>query len=298
MAILKVLNGSSFVCLKPVHIFGRDPNVADTLLTTQSCSRLHCVFRWQGGQWFVTDESKNGCFINARRIEKGESVRLNKGDRFATSAEVDDHWVFTDDSSPKPVIVNQSGTQVVELMPLNILPNDESPECQILQQGPKWFFEKGQDRHEITEGDQFEMLEEWWSFYPNAVIQETEIFGERQQNIPELIFKVSQDEEHVELTLKVGEKSFSLGHKNHHYLLLELARHALDTTSPNNDEWAWMSIDLLLRNLRIEINYMNIMIYRARAAIRKCSSYWGEHLIERRRGELRFHHSIIKVEKI
>ena len=299
MAILKQLSGSSFICLKPVHILGRDPNVADTLLTTQSCSRLHCVFRWQSGQWFVTDESRNGCFLNAKKMDSGQSVRIKKGDRFSTSPDASDHWVMADESVPKPVIVNNTATKMIELSPLNILPNDREPECQILQQGPSWYYENDQDRLEMSEGFSLALAGDRWTFFPNAVLQETEIFSSTLgMDIPELVFHVSQDEEHVELTLNVGKQSFALGHKNHHYLLLEVARHALETTNDDEEEWAWMSIDLLLRNLRIEINYMNIMIYRARAAIRKCSSYWGENLIERRRGELRFHRSKIKVVKI
>ncbi len=281
------MHSQSLICLKPVHIFGRDPNIADFVLKKDSFSRMHCVFRWQNGSWFLTDESKNGCYINGDRIEQGRSMRLNKGDVFSIGNEREDQWVLTNDERPKPVLVSSDNDDYMELQTLNILPNEKQPECQILQKGQEWIFEKEHDFFPIAEGFQFSLNNNSWTFYPNHLLDETEFRGRVGEKPPNLTFNVSRNEEHIQLIFEFTVGVFDLGHKTHHYLLLEMARHLLDDPTETEKERGWMNNDLLLHNLKIDINHLNIQIYRARKDIRKCSHYWGQSLIERRRGEIR-----------
>lgn len=288
MAILKALDSQNIIYVKPTHIFGRDPSVADTVLNCDSCSRMHCVIRWQNGLWFLTDESRNGCYVNGERIEKGKSFSLTTGDTLAIGKDKGVQWVLENDNAPKPVLICENH-QLIELSSLNILPNESSPECQILKNGEEWVYESGHDYQAIDENFRCHIGGKEWTFYPNRLVQETKFYDRVNEENPKLSFNVSRNEEHVQITFELDGKSFDLGHKTHHYLLLEMARHQQQDNTQDSKDLGWMSNDLLLNNMRIDINHLNIQIYRAREAIRKCSSHWGQHLIERRRGEIRLH---------
>lgn len=287
MGILQTTDGSSLIYLKPVHVFGRDPNVADYILTNHICSRLHCVVRWQNGHWVLNDESKNGCFINGKRTERGTSVRLQKGDTFSVSHSDDPLWVLNNDECSRPVLVQLEGASFIELQNLNILPSEKQPECQIFKKGQEWIFETEQDAHPVLEGSQVVIDGHRWTFYPNQLLDETEYRDRSNQQALCLEFNVSRNEEHVQLTLDSGKQIFDLGHKTYHYLLLEMARYQLQDEIENENEKGWIANDLLLHNLKIDINHLNIQIYRARKSIRKFSNQLSQSLIERRRGEIR-----------
>lgn len=70
MGILKDLTTGRSIYLKPTHILGRDPNIVDTPLTNPMCSRLQCVLHYQNGSWFINDKSKNGTFLNGKRLSQ------------------------------------------------------------------------------------------------------------------------------------------------------------------------------------------------------------------------------------
>ncbi len=297
MAILKALNTDHSIYLKPTHIFGRDPSVADTVLNCDSCSRMHCVIRWQNGLWFITDESRNGCHINGERIEKGKGVSLSSGDTIAIGKNKDARWVLEKDNAPQPVLISEQDGQFIELQSLNILPNEASPECQILKNAEEWIYESGHDYQNISENFKCTISGKEWTFFPNHLVQETKFYEKVSEVPPKLTFNVSRNEEHVHVIFEVEGKTYDLGHKTHHYLLLEMARHQKNDNAQDQKDLGWMSNDLLLNNMRIDINHLNIQIYRAREAIRKCSSHWGQHLVERRRGEIRLHPCDIQIHE-
>ena len=295
MGTLNSIDSNDAIYLKPVHIIGRDPNAADTLIAHPGSSRLHCVLRWQAGHWFVTDESKNGCFINGKKMEKGRSLCLKKGDIFSTCKDNSSAWRLEDESVPKPAILNRESSQWIELDALNLLPDESAPECQIIQQDHSWFFEQAHEHFAIQEGFSFLMRGERWTFYPNFLLQETECFSEVEREVPEIIFDVSRNEEHIGITLRLKTEEFNLGRKTYHYLLLELARYWLEDKDAPISDRGWMSNDLILHNLGIDINHFNIQIYRARKALKEYSPDWSQHLIERRRGEVRLHECQIEI---
>lgn len=287
MGILKTLDGSRLIYLKPVHVFGRDPNVADYILTSDACSRMHCVIRWQGDHWVLTDESRNGCFVNGKQIETGSSVALREGDTLTVADDGDSQWVLFNGDCSLPVLVQLDASAYLELHPLNILPSEQQPECQIFKSGYGWVFETDKNSHPISEGSQVVINDKRWVFYPNHLLDETELRENAKSKTLTLEFDVSRNEEHVQLILGNGTEIFNLGHKSHHYLLLEMARYQLQDDIDNEKEKGWITNDLLLHDLKIDINNLNIQIYRARKSLRKFSEQLSQNLIERRRGELR-----------
>jgi predicted component of type VI protein secretion system len=50
-------------------------------------SQLHCLIVCSGRHWYLINESTNGTMINDEEIEKGNIVRLRKGDRLSLEDE-------------------------------------------------------------------------------------------------------------------------------------------------------------------------------------------------------------------
>jgi hypothetical protein len=53
----------------------------DVTITDSSVSKVHAYFRDDGGAWFLTDDdSKNGTWLNDRRLAAGKPAALENGD--------------------------------------------------------------------------------------------------------------------------------------------------------------------------------------------------------------------------
>jgi FHA domain len=50
-------------------------------------SPLHCLIVRSGGHWYLMNESANGTMINDEEVEKGNMVRLRRGDRLSLADE-------------------------------------------------------------------------------------------------------------------------------------------------------------------------------------------------------------------
>jgi hypothetical protein len=297
MGILKTPDNSRLIYLKPVHVFGRDPSVADYILSSHSCSRMHCVVKWHYDHWVLVDESKNGCFINGELADKGAIIRLFKGDTLSVAGDEDPQWTLVDENCSKPALVQLDASECRELNALNILPSEAQPECQIFKGGKGWVFETDQDTHPISEGSQIVIGGKRWIFYPNQLLDKIEFRERSHTQTLTLEFSVSRNEEHVQLSVNIGGKIFDLGNKTYHYLLLEMARYPLEDDVDNIKEQGWITNDLLLLNLKIDVNHLNVQIYRATRSINKFSKRLSESLIERRRGEIRLKPCNILINK-
>ncbi len=295
MALLRSLHTNTLVYIKPVHVFGRDPSASDIVLTHHSCSRMHGVIKWENGLWFLNDESRNGCIVNGEKLGKGKRICLEKGFHIVMAEAADHQWVVESLGEPKPVLIREDGSRFVELENNNILPNQEAPECQVVLQDQAWTLESGHELVPLKDGDSIKIAGALWRFHPNQLVEETRFHEPMAAAQPELEFFVSRNQEHVQLIFRDGNSSFDLGLKTHNYLLLEMARTYQADDGASEKDRGWMSNMLLLHNMNIDINHLNIQIYRAREAIRKCSAHWGQHLIERRRGEIRLHPSLIRI---
>lgn len=79
---LTACDGSSVVItVKDKFLVGRDnPKMAEYFEKSRFISRKHCMLTYDGGKLYAVDVSTNGTFLNGKRIEKAEMVRLKKGD--------------------------------------------------------------------------------------------------------------------------------------------------------------------------------------------------------------------------
>jgi hypothetical protein len=169
------------------------------------------------------------------------------------------------------------------------LPSAESPSC-VLYQGVdgSWRLELPyQSTLAIDDGETFQFANAQWRFYcPRALSSTTA--ADVQSDVAEatLLFRVSSDEEFVELSLKYANRVLALGARQHNFLLLTLARTRLADAASQLAEAAcgWVYKEQLATGLRMTSQQVDGEVFRIRR-------HFGHHgvpqaatIIERRPG--------------
>lgn len=284
------------VLLQPQHIFGRHPTAA-TQLTNLEASRTHAVIIWDGENWILQDTSSNGTFINGERLKKGDKVLLKMGDRVQFGNVHVENWFIKDVMPPESVLLPLTlGLETIHLQAVTALPSEDFPEVSIYASPDgQWLCETSEGTVILKTGDCVGTSEYQWRFVDAKASIETDVLSNKQPLIFDDIrfsFDVSQNEEHVSLTLTLDETPIDLGERNHHYVLLLLARKLIEDSKLGvcESEKGWLDKDLLCDMLGQSENHMNIHIYRFR---KQLSALYPDaeqlsSLIERRTGEIRF----------
>jgi len=283
--------------LQPHHIFGRHRSSSSTVLSTLDASRIHAVIIWDGEHWLVLDTSTNGTFINGVRIQKESRRRLEKSDRIHFGSDKTNTWFLLDTTPPQSMLEPVTpGLPNIVLKGIVALPSEETPEV-LLYMSPQgqWLCESAAGISVLQSGDCVGTHDNVWRFIEAKPCLETQVLEENRLdpllNI-KFNFDVSQNEEHVFLKLKVDHQEFDLGQRNHHYLLLLLARQRMNDKAAglNISEQGWVDKDLLSQMLKLNENHINIQIHRLRKQMIDTlpKSLTPPQAIERRAGEIRF----------
>ncbi|MDP2316978.1 MAG: sigma 54-interacting transcriptional regulator [Pseudomonadota bacterium] len=118
----------------------------------------------------------------------------------------------------------------------------------------------------------------------------------------ELHFQISRDQEHVELTVTWGDRSFTPKARVHAYTLLTLARVRLADEQAGAlppEERGWIHRDELCQRLRLDANLLLTHLFRARRQLAEAGMPGADDLFERRldAGQLRLGVGAVKVSQ-
>lgn len=297
MASLRNRHTQQLAYLRAVHVFGRNPDKADTVLGNLDASQIHASIRWTGAAWTLIDHSRNGSYIEGRKIgDQGQAV-LRAGQTIQFALGDSAGWEVADLQPPCAMLLPpHAGLQALVLQRFHLLPDDSAPESTLsLSPQGQWVWEHGDGATILEHGARLHIGGEVWTF---ASLNESEPTAElarrdSQHSAPVLNFSVSQNEEHISLTIAEAERSTDLGERSHHYSLLTLARLRLDDASRGTEaaSQGWVEVDRLARMLGLDGPHLNIQIFRVRNQIARAFPEGGPSLanvIERRRGEVRF----------
>lgn len=286
------------------HIFGRHPSTSHTILINPDASRMHATIFWDGEEWLLQDSSSNGTFVNGQLVLKGSKHRLHKGDLICFGNMRGDNWCLEDVSPPKSLLVPVTdGLDMVELVDLAVLPDEENPEVTLyMSPNGHWVCESPLGISVLKSGDLVGTSEQTWRFIEARASEETQRL--EQADMPRshqlgIYFDVSQNEEHVSLKFRMDDAEYDLGQRNHHYLLLLLARKRLEDKVAGVDEaeQGWIDKEDLSRMLGQSENHINIQVYRFRkqivSVLPKAMSL--PQPIERRTREMRFAYGDIEI---
>jgi hypothetical protein len=304
MATLLNLQTGESVDLLAQHIFGRHPVASSTVLKDPNVSRMHASVYWDGEFWVLQDASTNGTYINGARVQREARNRLKKDDKINFANLGGESWQLLDEFAPKSILVPQtSGMPTITLHDIAVLPNEEAPEVTLfMSPAGQWICESESGISILTSGDMVGTQDGVWQFVEAKSVAPTVFIETRNEtdcSAIEIQFEVSQNEEHVALKFKMDDKEYDLGERNHHYLLLLLARQRLADKAAGYDlsEQGWVEKDRLSQMLGQSETHINIQVYRFRKQIIKAlpQTLILPQVIERRSGEIRFVYDNIQI---
>src|SRR5262245_40152555 len=75
--------GRKFPITKRETVLGRENSRCDVWLESPAVSRLHAIFTYDNGRYFIQDnKSANGTLVNGQFIQPNSPVPLTESDRF------------------------------------------------------------------------------------------------------------------------------------------------------------------------------------------------------------------------
>lgn len=297
-------NTEEQVTLLIQHIFGRHPSTSHTVLKALDVSRMHATVFWDGEEWLLQDSSSNGTFLNGQLVQKGIKHRLHKGDEVQFASQSADTWVMDSTSAPKSLLVPVTkGLKTIELSDLAVLPNEDNPEVTLyLSPNGHWVCESPLGISVLKSGDLVGTSDQTWRFIEARASDETQKLESTDMPVSlqvSVYFDVSQNEEHVSLRFKMAGHEYNLGQRNHHYMLLLLARKRIQDKEKGltEAEQGWVDKETLSRMLGQNENHINIQVYRFRKQLvdilpKSCAL---PQAIERRTREIRFVYDSVEI---
>jgi FHA domain len=297
MAVLKEENTQKKLFLRGLHMFGRNPSRADTVLCNSDVSQIHASIRWNGKTWEITDHSRNGTLLDGRRLVANEKTALATGQTIRFSLACETGWVVETLDPPCPMLLPANEeAPVILLQGFHFLPDEDAALASVyLSAGSQWMWEDEQGHRILHDGDMVMVGDQTWKFNASNEIEVTSDL--RLQSPPALRtvlfdFAVSQNEEHIYLSIAIDGNVINLGERTHHYSLLILARKRFEDAERGIDvaSQGWISVDDLSRMLGLDAPHVNTLLFRGRNQIaRECPDESSlSNVIERRRGEVRF----------
>ncbi|MBT0569632.1 FHA domain-containing protein [Curvibacter sp. CHRR-16] len=288
--------------LRPVHMLGRDPQACHTWVNAPDVSKLHVQIHWHDGRWELCDRSRNGTWINGRRIAPDQWMPLTLHDQIHISSDPIGHWSVTDLAPPCTSLLPDDLAQAPIALHLhgNPLPDTQVSQATVYVQNGQWVLEQSTGTEALQDGRRIRVADQAWEFVLCTLLSTTldlEQLPCISPTIPDLHFHISQNEEHVTLNLQLGSQRIGLGERIHHYALVTLVRQRLQDMQRGIDHHSqgWLPLETLAGMLGIDTAYVNIQIFRARQQIAEAlAETFAVHLsglpplVERRRGEVRF----------
>ncbi|BDD05069.1 FHA domain-containing protein [Aureibacter tunicatorum] len=260
-------------------------------------SRLHATIFWQLGRWFLKDHSRNGTLVDFHLIHHSVCA-LNKDSLIQFGGNDDTVWELCDSERPTSYILsNEDDDSFYDLGEGMLFPDSENPVCSFFRsKNSKWMLDNGDMTFEIAHKQILKIGGKEWLFFENDPLNETvvnvEIFGSIL-----FFFKLSTDEENVDLKLRYNEWVCDLGDRVHNHLLLVLARkREKDKLKKLRvEEQGWIKNEeltvLLTKELQkdVDIYYLNILVYRIRRQLARIKPYGHilSEIIERKKGKIR-----------
>lgn len=272
MATLRADGGALFV-LAARTLIGRAP--ACTLrLSEPLASAEHASLAWTGGAWVVRDlGSRNGTWVDGKKIEAGEPAILKPGTKLGFGSK--SGWELIEVSAPGAMAVaigrkktdGASDAIISARDGLLALPDDRAPELSIYQDHVgRWVIEDAEGELVVAEDQAIVSTRQGaYRLSLPVVLEGTPMVGPGL-TLDQVLFRfaVSRNEEQVELSLVHAGEELAIERRDHHYVLLTLARLRAEDSELPASERGWTDREELLKMLGMEANAVNVAIHRAR----------------------------------
>jgi FHA domain len=279
-------SGRAFT-LGPRCLIGRH-RACDLRIDDPRVSGEHASLYWTDGRWELRDlGSRNGTFLEGRRLAAGERGQLTEGATF-TLGGMNEELVLADASAPSASARSAaSGIVRAAVGGLLVLPDDEHPELSVLEDAKgRWIVEAEDGPRSVADHAIVIAGGEAWTLElpsADAPTLQPGALGPALETI-HLRLAVSRDEERVEVTVLHGSTSMRLPPRSHHYLLVTLARARLNDRREAIEERGWLDRDELCRMLATDVGKLNVDIFRTRKQLVALGILGAAGIIARREG--------------
>jgi hypothetical protein len=267
MGLLEHPEDGRRIALGPRCLFGRHA-ACDVCIDDLRVSGEHASLHWTGVAWELRDlGSRNGTFLEEKRLGPGERVALAEGATFAIGW-TSNRFVLADASTPTARARHLVSSAVrVASDGLLVLPDDDTPiAALVLLASGRWALEMNDDLQPVADQQVLLIGGDPWQFdVPKALATTRRASGaDPSLDAIALRFGVSRDEEYVEIDVLDGDRALPLPPRAHHYVLLTLARAFLGDAAAPPAERGWLDRDALCRMLATDLNKLNVEIHRIR----------------------------------
>lgn len=271
-------------------IVGRAPH-CDVRLSSRLASGVHAEIRWSGNAWELRDlSSRNGTYVEGRRIEGDERVELGEGMTLAFGNPDEPYRV---ESTAPPVARaradDEARTAREAEHDLLLLPGDDEPELTIFEDPPgRWWAEdRDGNRHALQTGQVLRCGGRSWTLELPLRTETTQRPRTDQIPLDGMLLRlvVSRDEEHVEVTIVYRDQAIALPARKHNELLLLLARARQVDRESNGlpeQEAGWRYIEAVSAGLEIDADLLNQHKTRARKQLAQARVTGAARIFETR----------------
>src|SRR5271165_1503985 len=206
MALLRQTDTDALSALGTEHLVGRSRRAA-LQIDKPYVSAQHASVRWVGGAWELRDlGSRNGTLVNDLAIQAGQVFTLTRGDRISFGR-AEQTWELVDDSPPTVAVVPLAGGGLPVFAEGDVLavPSQDDPQATVFRGSDGvWRVEREDEIVPLYNNQIFEAAGRRFRFTCPEVAEETKTLdwpegGHIDLAHLRLRFRVSRDEEHVEM---------------------------------------------------------------------------------------------------
>jgi pSer/pThr/pTyr-binding forkhead associated (FHA) protein len=285
MGALERVEGGARYTLGGRCLLGRHPG-CDVRVEDGRVSGEHASLHWREGHWELRDlGSRNGTYVEGRRLEATERVVLGEGALFVLGRGGVGFRLV--EAGPPTARARQvaSGEVRVASGTLLVLPDDESPQASLFvdEQG-RWVLEQEHQQRLVEDQQRLWVGGQEWVVEVPLLDKETLEEAESTLDRVHLQIGISRNEEHVQVTVVYGGRQQQLPERSHHYLLATLARVWLAEQHLPEPERGWVDRERLCRMLATDANKLNVDIHRARKQLSTLGIQDAAGLVQRRHG--------------
>lgn len=285
--MLRRLGGDVHVALAAHCLVGRSP--ACTLRIDEAlASREQARILFAGARWTVRDlGSRNGTFVNGARLAPGGTRELARGDRLGFGGE-EVIWQLVDASPPLAMARCLAGESMISgESGILVLPSADAPLAVVMEDGDEWILEIDGQARVARDGEVVLLRGVPFMLHLPVASAATADGGAARSPFSEveLRFRVSRDEERVEVTVATPGAVHVLPPRAHHYTWVTIAR-ARERSAAGlvEAQRGWVDVDELMQSLRLDETHLNVDIHRIRQGMVALGVPNGASVIERRRG--------------
>lgn len=297
--MLRHLESARLFRLRPRTTVGRGQGNVMRLRAPRA-SGEHAVIAWKGDGWTVRDlGSRNGTWVDGRRLLPGQTVALKQGSALAFGAE-DDRWQLVDDAAPRLFAEAVDDDTVVDAIGGVLgLPSSDDPQVMIFEAGDGFAIEDEAGCRRARDLDVVVVDGRAWRLtVPESTPGTLTDQAVRARGGLSLHIEYAADRSYIEVKARSGGTWIALGARAHNGLLLALAEERLADRDANPSEQGWVHLQALAETLGHPPRTINVHICRLRQQLGEAGIADAAGVVERRpgTGQIRLGTAAVRIE--